>query len=105
MAKPFVIRSFTSAANTEPSSVTVAKHDKSPEVAIMTLHRSAFDHNTAKLLIKVKTRRATSPSKDNIRGLFAFQKGELSIYRTVSLLGFINARNGKPWSRTNRSEL
>ncbi|KAK3815044.1 MAG: ClpP/crotonase-like domain-containing protein [Benniella sp.] len=50
LAQPFVIRSF--ASTTEQPSVTVTKHDKSPEVAIMTLHRSAFNHDTARLMVK-----------------------------------------------------
>lgn len=50
MVQPFVIRSFTS--NSEAPSVTVTKHEQLPEVAIMTLHKSAFSHDTAKLMIK-----------------------------------------------------
>ncbi|KAF9995111.1 dodecenoyl-CoA isomerase [Modicella reniformis] len=57
MAQPIVIRSFTSSANNTEQppptpSITVTKHDKSPEVAIMTLHKTAFTHDIAKLMIK-----------------------------------------------------
>ncbi|KAF9111952.1 dodecenoyl-CoA isomerase [Mortierella sp. AM989] len=52
ITRPVVFRSFTSASNENPSSVTVSKDENSPEVAIVTLHQSAFSHETAKLLLK-----------------------------------------------------
>ncbi|KAF9191718.1 dodecenoyl-CoA isomerase [Haplosporangium sp. Z 11] len=51
MASPIVIRSFSASAD-QPPSVSVTKDKDEPQVAIMTLHQSAFSHDTAKLLIK-----------------------------------------------------
>ncbi|KAF9927179.1 dodecenoyl-CoA isomerase [Mortierella alpina] len=51
IARPAVIRSFAS-STTVQSSVSVSKSESSPEVAIVTLHQSAFSHDTAKALIK-----------------------------------------------------
>ncbi|GJJ77099.1 hypothetical protein EMPS_09458 [Entomortierella parvispora] len=45
---PFVIRAYSSA----PRSVSFKKDENSPEVAIITLHQSAFSHETSKELIK-----------------------------------------------------
>ncbi|KAG0212840.1 dodecenoyl-CoA isomerase [Mortierella sp. GBA30] len=50
MTCPTVIRFYTSKAD-QPA-VTVTKSETSPEVAIVTLHQSAFNHDTAKLLVK-----------------------------------------------------
>jgi len=52
-ATPFVVRAYSSA----PHSVSFKKDENSPEVAIMTLHQSAFSHETSKELIKVRTSR------------------------------------------------
>ncbi|KAF8937605.1 ClpP/crotonase-like domain-containing protein [Dissophora ornata] len=54
MTRPVVIRSFsaTTATKDQPPAVTVSKHEHSPEVAVMTLHQSAFSHDTARLMIK-----------------------------------------------------
>ncbi|KAG0309692.1 dodecenoyl-CoA isomerase [Dissophora globulifera] len=51
---PVLFRSFASASDQQPPppAVTVSKSLLSQEVAIMTLHQSAFTHDTAKLLIK-----------------------------------------------------
>ncbi|KAF9914020.1 hypothetical protein BX616_009126 [Lobosporangium transversale] len=46
-------RSFSSStAAVTPTPVTISKHETSPEVAIVTLHQSAFNHDTARQLIK-----------------------------------------------------
>ncbi|KAG0366456.1 dodecenoyl-CoA isomerase [Gamsiella multidivaricata] len=53
-AQPISIRTFTSAPKTDsqaPRSVSVTKDKNSPEVAIFTLHQSAFSHETAKLML------------------------------------------------------
>ncbi|KAF9427408.1 dodecenoyl-CoA isomerase [Podila epigama] len=51
--EPWVIQShsFSSSASKSPA-VTVTKHAEEPTVAIMTLHQSAFSHDTAKLMIQ-----------------------------------------------------
>ncbi|KAF9356203.1 dodecenoyl-CoA isomerase [Mortierella sp. AD094] len=51
ITRPVVIRTFTSASDNPPA-VTVSKDENSPEVAIVTLHQSAFSHETAKLFLK-----------------------------------------------------
>ncbi|KAF9951654.1 dodecenoyl-CoA isomerase [Mortierella alpina] len=51
ITRPAVIRSFAS-STTDRASVSVSKAESSPEVAIVTLHQSAFSHDTAKALIK-----------------------------------------------------
>ncbi|KAF8965164.1 dodecenoyl-CoA isomerase [Entomortierella lignicola] len=51
IASPAVIRTFSS-ANSPVAAVTVSKDESSPEVAIVTLHQSAFSHETAKLFLK-----------------------------------------------------
>ncbi|KAG0259153.1 dodecenoyl-CoA isomerase [Mortierella polycephala] len=51
MANPIVIRFFSASAD-RPPSVTVTKDKDEPQIAIMTLHQSAFSHDTAKLLVK-----------------------------------------------------
>ncbi|KAF9920164.1 dodecenoyl-CoA isomerase [Linnemannia zychae] len=53
ISQPMVVRSLASLTSNQPlPSVRVEKHPESPEVAIMTLSQSAFNHETAKLLIK-----------------------------------------------------
>ncbi|KAI1320837.1 dodecenoyl-CoA isomerase [Mortierella claussenii] len=57
MARPasaVLMRAYTqdSTTSSKSPSVTVSKHATVPEIAVVTLHQSAFDQDTARLLIK-----------------------------------------------------
>ncbi|KAF9098581.1 dodecenoyl-CoA isomerase [Mortierella sp. AD031] len=54
MTRPtMVMRSLASLSSNQPTAaVKVTKHSESPEVAIMTLHQSAFSHDTARLMLR-----------------------------------------------------
>jgi hypothetical protein len=117
MTRPMVVRSLASLTNEQPiPAVKVAKHPESPEVAIMTLTQSAFSHDTAKLMIKVRRTfvayrngEASKPTVGRATQVFFFSGrndgANLTDYSLILNLFFLYLlhRNGGQWSRISQS--